>query len=90
MDDWKTQLTKLFKERENVALTEIAVAKVIDIMPDIKLSLSDDIILDVDDLVIASRMYEIELQAGDSVIVMPTASGQIYYLLDKVGEPHVS
>lgn len=90
MDDWKTQLTKLFKERENVSPSEIAVAKVISIMPNIKLSLSDDIILDADDLVIASRIYEIDLQTGDSVILVPNASGQIYYLIDKVGEPHVS
>ncbi|MNB98369.1 hypothetical protein D3C75_456180 [compost metagenome] len=90
MNDWKTQLTKLFKDRENITPSELAVAKVINIMPDIKLSLSDDIILDNDDLIIASRMYEIILHDGDNVIVMPTASGQIYYLIDKVGEPYVS
>lgn len=48
------------------------------------------IILEANDLVIASRIYELILHVGDDVIVSPSASGQLYYLIDKVGVPHVS
>lgn len=90
MNDWAVQMAKMFKERENKTPEEITVAKVIDPMPNIKLSLGDDILLDLEDLIIASRIYELILHVGDDVILIPSASGQLYYLMDKVGEAHVS
>ncbi|ULO09675.1 hypothetical protein H1230_13395 [Paenibacillus sp. 19GGS1-52] len=90
MNDNEVRFTKYFKDRDNKTPEEIAVAKVITIMPNIKLSLGLDIILDADDLVIASRIYDLILHIGDDVIVTPSASGQLYYLIDKVGAPHVS
>lgn len=90
MNNNEARLAKFFKERDNKTPEEIAVAKVVTIMPNIKLSLGSDIILDVEDLVISSRIYELILHVGDDVIVTPSASGQLYYLIDKVGAPHVS
>lgn len=90
MSDWAIQFAKMLKERDNRTPEEVGIAKVIDPLPNIKLSLGDDIILDAEDIVISSRIYELILYSGDEVIVMPSASGQLYYLIDKVGEKHVS
>lgn len=90
MEEWCVQLAKMFKDRDNKTPEEVTIAKVIDVMPNIKLSLGEDILLDSQDLIIASRIYELILHVGDGVILIPTVSGQIYYLMDKVGQPNVS
>jgi len=85
MRPWAVQLAQLFKERNNTAPADAAIATIISPLPDITVSLLDEILLDQDDLIIASRLYELDLQSGDQVILIPAANGQRYYMMDKVG-----
>ncbi|MBO7747347.1 DUF2577 family protein [Paenibacillus sp. MWE-103] len=85
MKPWAVGVARLLKERDNKPPSGVALATVISPLPEMSLSLTDDIILDTADLIVASRLYELELQAGDVVIVLPSEGGQIYYVMDKVG-----
>lgn len=87
---WDVQMAKMFKDRDNKAPEEATIAKVVNPMPDIKLSLGDDIILEEEDLIISSRIHELILHTGDDIIIIPSASGQLFYAMDKVGVKHVS
>ncbi|MEC0370891.1 hypothetical protein [Paenibacillus chibensis] len=86
MESWEVQLATIFNRKagEDPAAEAVS-AKVISPLPNISLSLGDEIILDEENLIVANRIYEIPLQPGDEVILLPTAGGQIFYLMDKVG-----
>lgn len=98
MEKWEVGLAHLFKERNNPKQTGITIGKVISGLPDLTVSLNDEIILDTDQLVIANRLYHMHrhdeanstinlpLVSGDKVILVPATSEQIYYVIDKVGE----
>ncbi|WP_340004265.1 hypothetical protein MHH52_20695 [Paenibacillus sp. FSL K6-0276] len=76
------QFAKLFKDRDNKTPEEIAVAKVINIMPNIKLSLGTDIIFDADNLVNSSRIYElIYMLATMLLLCQQQADRYIIYLI---------
>lgn len=87
MESWEVQFATFFNNRKSGAdaAAEAASAKVISPLPNISLSLGDEIILDDENLIVANRIYEIPLQPGDEVILLPSAGGQIFYLMDKVG-----
>jgi hypothetical protein len=82
---WAVDLGKLFKDRDNKPLSGMALATVITPLPEISIALSDEIILDKEDLILSSRIVELMLQAGDQVILYPAAGGQFYAVMDKVG-----
>jgi len=82
---WEYQLARLFKDRDNKPESEELKAKIISPLPNISISLGDEIILDEKDLIVANRIYQMDLHPGDEVIVLPAGSGQTYYLIDKVG-----
>lgn len=86
MESWEVQFAQLFKERNNPKKTGIIEATVIDPLPNMRISLGEEIILDMDQLVVANRIYQLELKTGDEVIIVPTSSEQSFYVIDKVGE----
>lgn len=88
MNRWDVELANIIKERNNPKPSGMIVGKVISGLPDLQISFGDEIILDTDQLVVANRLYSLQapLADGDMVIVMPDPQGQIYFVLDKVGE----
>lgn len=100
MEKWDVGFAQRFKERENKAFVGMVVGEVITGLPNLSVSIGKDIILDIDQLVIANRIYymhyhlddashtpvDITLAPGDKVLLMPTSSEQSYYLIDRVGE----
>ncbi|MWC26627.1 hypothetical protein [Paenibacillus sp. MMS18-CY102] len=85
MKNWAVEVAKMFKERNNPAASGATVATVLSPLPAISLSLTDEIVLDAEDVILSSRIGELSLAAGDLVIVLPSEGGQIYFVLDKVG-----
>lgn len=85
MESWELTLGKMLKDRDNKPAIEAASAKVISPLPNLSVSLGDEIILDEDSLIVANRIYQLDLKPGQEVILLPTAGGQIFYLIDKVG-----
>ncbi|MCY9529175.1 DUF2577 domain-containing protein [Paenibacillus alvei] len=87
MESWEVQFAQLFKERNNPKKTGIVAATIIDPLPNMRISLGEEIILDMDQLVVANRVYQLkELKQGDQVVLVPTTNEQQYYVIDKVGE----
>ncbi|MEC0107276.1 hypothetical protein P4H27_10040 [Paenibacillus taichungensis] len=88
MDKWDVQLANIFKERNNPAQLGTMLGKVNSPMPNLSLSLGDEIVLDTEDLVLANKMFYLPapLIPGDYVIVSPSADGQTYFVMDKAGE----
>lgn len=88
MEAWEISFAKMFKARDNKPQEGAATGKIITVSP-LSLSLGDEIILDNEDLVISSRVHELYLKVGDSLMLIPTANGQKYYVIDKVGKANV-
>lgn len=80
--DGIAELAKLFKERENKQYGGPQLGKVVTVPPDIKISLGDKIILTKKHLIIADHVVA-GMLLGDIVIIIPSADGQQYYLVDK-------
>lgn len=85
MNQWEVDLAKLFKERENPAPDGITKAIVISPLPNLRLSIGEDIILEGELLVVSTNIHRLNPKVGSAVIVMPTSNGQTYYVLDGVG-----
>ena len=85
MDKWDIEIARLLKERDNRPQMGVVIGKVIRGLPDLSVSIGDEIILD-EELKIANRLYSITLLAGDELILMPSSDGQTFYVMDKVGE----
>ncbi|SDT22246.1 hypothetical protein SAMN05444162_3460 [Paenibacillaceae bacterium GAS479] len=85
MEEWSINMAKMFKERENKAPLEPTTGKVIGLLPNLRLSLGDEIILDDEDIIVSNRIYSLNLVVGDELILFPSANGQAYYVMDKVG-----
>ena len=85
MDKWDVELARLLKERNNRPNMGVVIGKVIRELPDLLVSIGDEIILD-EELLIANRIYSLALLAGDQLILMPSSDGQTFYVMDKVGE----
>ena len=88
MEAWEISLARMFKERDNKPQEGAATGKIIKVSP-LSVSLGDEIILDNEDLVLSSRIYDLYLKVGDLLILIPTANGQKYYVIDKVGKANV-
>lgn len=88
MESWEVSFARMFKERDNEPQESAATGKIITVSP-LSVGLGDEIILDNEDLIISSRIYDLYLKVGDPVILIPTASGQKYYVIDKVGKANV-
>jgi len=86
METWEVGFAKTLKGLENPNPTGITVGKVVQPLPQMKVSVGEEIILEMDDLVLSNRIYQLLLSAGDQVILLPTTSEQKYFALDKVGE----
>lgn len=88
MDKWDVQLAGLLKDRDNRPAPGAVIGKVVSGLPDLAVSIGDEILLDADQLVIANRLYYLPepLAPGDEVILFPGPGGQVYYAIDKVGE----
>ena len=86
METWEVRFAKKLKGLENPNPTGITIGKVVQPLPQMKVSVGEEIVLDIDDLVISNRIYQLSLSAGDQVILLPTTSEQQYFVLDKVGE----
>jgi len=85
LDKWDVELARLLKERNNRPNMGVVIGKVIRELPDLLVSIGDEIILD-EELLIANRIYSLALLAGDQLILMPSSDGQTFYVMDKVGE----
>ncbi|SMG58190.1 hypothetical protein SAMN06295960_4639 [Paenibacillus aquistagni] len=85
METWEVQLAGLFKERNNPKRIGVTAAVIIDPLPNLKIGLGDEIILDMDQLIVANRIYQLSLKAGDEVVLVPATSEQQFYVIDKVG-----
>lgn len=88
MDKWDVTLAQMLKDRDNPKPNGVTVGSVISGLPDLRISLGGEIVLDADQVIIANRLYHLEtpLASGDEVILLPNASGQIYVVIDKAGE----
>lgn len=84
MEQWEVEAAKMFKNSGKASQMSISTGKVISVKP-ISIELSDEIILDNNDLVISNRVALMELQPNDGLILISNSSGQIYYAIDKVG-----
>lgn len=88
MEAWEIALAKMFKERDNKPQEGVTTGKIITVSP-LSVSLGAEIILDNEDLIISSRIHELYLKVDDFLILMPTANGQKYFVMDKVGKANV-
>lgn len=88
MDKWDVQLARLLKDRDNRPAPSAVIGKAVSGLPDLAVSIGDEILLDADQLVISNRLYHLPnpLAPGDEVILIPGPGEQIYYAIDKVGE----
>ncbi|MCG7410569.1 DUF2577 domain-containing protein [Paenibacillus sp. ACRRX] len=85
MENWEVELAKIFRDRDNKKSMDITAAVIIDPMPNMRIGLGEEIILDTEHLIIANRVHSLALRRGDQVILMPTSNEQVYYVIDKVG-----
>lgn len=88
MEKWDVTLASLLRERDNRPAPSISMGKVIAGLPELSVSVGSEIILDSDQLIVGNRLYKLPepLVPGDDVILIPDPGGQIYYVIDKVGE----
>jgi hypothetical protein len=86
--DGISELAKMLKERENKNFQGITRGKVISPSP-IVIKLGDKIILSTakSNLIISetikNKVLNAALNAGDEIILIPTADGQVFYAIDK-------
>lgn len=57
MEKWDTGFAKMFKERENKSPVGMVIGEVITGLPDLTVSINDEINLDTEQLIIANRLY---------------------------------
>ncbi|MFD2671808.1 DUF2577 family protein [Marinicrinis sediminis] len=100
MDKWSTVFGKMLIERNNPNPAGIIIGKVINGLPNLVVSIGDEILLDMDDLIVPNYLFHkhthsndeyhtpitITINAGDQIILIPTPNQQKYAVLDKVGE----
>lgn len=78
------ELAQLFKERDNKTPVGTVVGTVISPPPTIQVSVGDKILLDSSDLIIGALTYKEGINQGDEVILIPSADGQTFFLVEKV------
>lgn len=94
MEKWDTGLAKMFKERDNKAQIGMLVGEVITTLPDLSVSIDEEIILDMDQLIVANRLYTMhthEAHEGGSdtyytPIPVPLAAGDKVILMPAANE----
>ncbi|MBL3729278.1 DUF2577 family protein [Lysinibacillus sp. HST-98] len=92
-----TEFAKMIRERDNPTIVSMTTGTVISPLPNIVIKLNDIVTLDQSKLIVAEHIYlhyqypgPTWLQSGDEVILMPTVDEQMYIMLDRVGESHVT
>lgn len=88
--DGISELARLFKERDNKPYMGPIVGNVVSPLPDIKIQIDNNIILNISNLVISNHTYmhyknidDTWLVIGDKVILIPSTDEQTYFLIDK-------
>lgn len=81
---WDYDLAKEFKKRNNNDPTGPIIGKVISLTPNYKISIHDgQVFLENEHLYITFTLQE-TLLVDDEVLLIPTTSEQIYFVIDKV------
>lgn len=85
MQDWEVQLARMFKARDPKKPDGITKGIVVSPLPNLRVSIGSEIILDTEQLVISTTIHGLNPKSGTEIILMPTANGQKYFALDGVG-----
>lgn len=65
--------------------TNVEVATVVSPFPSLSLRFYDGVVLESEELIISRTVRQLNLKAGDKVIVLGDESQQMFYVMDQVG-----